>query len=118
MALLAAFSLSAMPRAAEAQDSTVVFEDLRATPKGTIGLGLVGAELPAHHSVGVRPQQSLGPCGVSDRRRHGEPLAGYFALDKPGRSKGSVAALVVGLAGVMPAILVTVKGVRKERQDD
>ena len=47
----------------------------------------------------------------------GGALAGYFALDKPGRAKGSVAALVVGLAGVLPAILVTVKGVRQERQD-
>ncbi len=47
----------------------------------------------------------------------GGALAGYFALDKPGREKGSVAALVVGLAGVLPAILVTVKGVRQERQD-
>jgi hypothetical protein len=47
----------------------------------------------------------------------GGALAGYFALDKPDRQKGSVAALVVGMAGVLPAILVTVKGVRKERQN-
>jgi hypothetical protein len=47
----------------------------------------------------------------------GGALAGYFALDKPGREKGSVAGLVVGLAGVIPAVLVTVKGVREKRQE-
>ncbi len=117
LALLAAISLSAAPRAVEAQDSTVVFEDLRATPKGTIGLGLVGAELgliiPSLSGLNNAWALSVFPIVGAT----GGALAGYFALDKPGRSKGSVAALVVGLAGVMPAILVTVKGVRKERQD-
>ena len=59
----------------------------------------------------------------------GGALAGYFALDKPADESttqeqraarleaASVAMLVVGLAGVLPAILVTVKGVRQERQD-
>ncbi|NNE16932.1 MAG: hypothetical protein HKN10_00515 [Myxococcales bacterium] len=119
LALLAVFLLSATPRAAEAQDaSTVVFEDLRAAPKGTIGLGLVGAELgliiPSVSGLNKAWALSVFPIVGAT----GGALAGYFALDKPGRSKGSVAALVVGLAGVMPAILVTVKGVRKERQDD
>ena len=118
LALLAVFSLSAVPRAAEAQGSTVVFEDLRATPKGTIGLGLVGAELgliiPSVSGLNKAWALSVFPIVGAT----GGALAGYFALDKPGRSKGSVAVLVVGLAGVMPAILVTVKGVRKERQDN
>jgi hypothetical protein len=117
-ALLAVFSLSAVPRAADAQDSTVVFDDLRATPKGTIGLGLVGAELgliiPSVSGLNKAWALSVFPIVGAT----GGALAGYFALDKPGRSKGSVAALVVGLAGVMPAILVTVKGVREERQDN
>ena len=47
----------------------------------------------------------------------GGAVGGYFGLDKPGREKGSVAVLVVGVAGVLPAVLVTVKGVRKERQE-
>ncbi len=96
-----------MPRAAEAQDSTVVFEDLRATPKGTIGLGLVGAELGLiiPSVSGLNKAWALAVFPIVGAT--GGALAGYFALDKPGRSKGSVAALVVGLAGVMPAILVT-----------
>ncbi|MBT8467498.1 MAG: hypothetical protein KJN97_02010 [Deltaproteobacteria bacterium] len=118
LALLAVFSLAATPRAAEAQGSTGVFEELRATPKGTIGLGLVGAELgliiPSVSGLNNAWALSVFPIVGAT----GGALAGYFALDKPGRSKGSVAALVVGLAGVMPAILVTVKGVRKERQEN
>ena len=110
-------SLSAAPRAAEAQATPSDFGDIRATPKGTIGLGLVGAELgliiPSVSGLNEAWALSVFPIvGAA-----GGALAGYFALDKPGREKGSVAALVVGLAGVMPAILVTVKGVRKERQD-
>jgi hypothetical protein len=80
-------------------------------------LGLVGAELgliiPSVSGLNEAWALSVFPIvGAA-----GGALAGYFALDKPGREKGSVAALVVGLAGVLPAILVTVKGVRQERQD-
>jgi hypothetical protein len=117
LALAAVISLSAPPRAAEAQVDPTVFGDLRATPKGTIGLGLVGAELGLiiPSASGLNEVWALTVFPIVGAA--GGALAGYFALDKPGREKGSVAALVVGLAGVIPAILVTVKGVRQERQD-
>ncbi len=113
--LVAVISLSAAPSIAEAQDE--VFSDIRATPKGTIGLGLVGAELgliiPSLSGLNNAWALSVFPIVGAT----GGALAGYFALDKPGHDKGSVAALTVGLAGVIPAILVTVRGVRKERQE-
>ena len=117
IALAVAVSLAVPPPAVEAQSEPVAFDSLQATPKGTIGLGLVGAELgliiPSVSGLNEAWALSVFPVlGAT-----GGALAGYFALDKPGRDKGSVAALVVGLAGVLPAILVTVKGVRKERQD-
>ncbi len=92
-------------------------EPIRASPKGTIGLGLVGAELGLiiPSAAGLNKVWALTVFPVVGAA--GGALAGYFALDKPGREKGSVAALVVGLAGVLPAILVTVKGVRQERRD-
>jgi hypothetical protein len=109
-------SLSTPAGAAEAQDPSV-FEEVRATPKGTIGLGLVGAEigLIIPSVSGLREPWALTVFPVVGAA--GGALAGYFALDKPGREKGSVAALAVGLAGVIPAVLVTVKGVREERQE-
>ena len=117
LALGAAISLSAVPRSAEAQVDPAVFNNIQATPKGTIGLGLVGAELGLiiPSVSGLNEAWALAVFPVIGAT--GGALAGYFALDKPGREKGSVAALVVGLVGVLPAILVTVKGVRKERQD-
>jgi hypothetical protein len=115
--LAAVVSLTAPPRAAEAQLDPATLDPIKATPKGTIGLGLVGAELgliiPSVSGLNEAWALSVFPVvGAA-----GGALAGYFALDKPGREKGSVAALVVGVAGVLPAILVTVKGVRQERQD-
>lgn len=105
-------SLSTGSRVAHAQQPS----SIRATPKGTIGLGLVGAELGLiiPSAAGLTDVWALTVFPAVGAA--GGALAGYFALDKPGREKGSVAVLVVGLAGVLPAILVTAKGVRKERQ--
>lgn len=117
LVLAGAISLSTPAGAVEAQVDPSVFEEVRATPKGTIGLGLVGAEigLIIPSVSGLREPWALTVFPVVGAT--GGALAGYFALDKPGREKGSVAALVVGLAGVIPAVLVTVKGVREERQE-
>jgi hypothetical protein len=117
VAVAAVVALAAVPRTAEAQLDPATLDTVEATPKGTIGLGLVGAELGLiiPSVSGLNEAWALAVFPVVGAT--GGALAGYFALDKPGRNKGSVAALVVGLAGVLPAILVTVKGVRKERQD-
>jgi len=117
LALVAVISLSALPRSVQAQVDPAVFSDIQATPKGTIGLGLVGAELGLiiPSVSGLNEAWALAVFPVVGAT--GGALAGYFALDKPGREKGSVAVLVVGLVGVLPAILITVKGVRRERQD-
>jgi hypothetical protein len=115
-ALAAVISLSVPPCLVDAQSETLELTNIRATPKATIGLGLVGAELGLiiPSVSGLNEPWSLAVFPIVGAA--GGALAGYFALDKPGREKGSVAALVVGLAGVLPAILVTVKGVRQERQ--
>lgn len=117
VALAGLFLLCAPTPQAAAQADTVTFDTVQATPKGTIGLGLVGAELGLiiPSASGLNEIWSLTVFPLVGAT--GGALAGYFALDKPGREKGSVATLVVGLAGVIPAILVTVKGVREERRD-
>ena len=129
VALAAVMALSASPRAAEAQVDPNAFDQVRATPKGTIGLGLIGAELGLiiPSVAGLNEVWALTVFPVVGAA--GGALAGYFALDKPAddaapgsqtadrRRAASVSMLVVGLAGVLPAILVTVKGVREERQN-
>lgn len=116
-ALAAAISLAALPHRAHAQGAPAQPSDITATPKGTIGLGLLGAELGLiiPSAAGLNEPWALTVFPIVGAA--GGALTGYFTLDKPDRQKGSVAALVVGLAGVLPAILVTVKGVRQERQD-
>jgi hypothetical protein len=116
VALLALGSPLASSAQLEPIDPTAL-NQIEATPKGTIGLGLVGAELGLiiPSLAGLNEIWSLTVFPVVGAA--GGALTGYFVLDKPGREKGSVAALVVGLAGVLPAVLVTVKGVREERQE-
>ena len=115
--VVAAVVALAVPEATVQAQAALPQETLRATPKATIGLGLVGAELGLilPSVAGLNDVWALSVFPVVGAA--GGALVGYFALDNPGREKGSVAALVVGLAGVIPAILVTVKGVREERQE-
>ena len=116
--LVAAITLSALPRAAEAQSvDPSELGQVDSTPNGTIGLGLIGAELGLiiPSVAGLNKAWALTVFPIVGAA--GGAVGGYFGLDKPGREKGSVAVLVVGVAGVLPAVLVTVKGVRKERQE-
>ncbi|MEM7136133.1 MAG: hypothetical protein AAF500_06110 [Myxococcota bacterium] len=115
LVIAALLALAALPREAHAQD--LPSEPFDATPKGTIGLGLVGAELGLiiPSAAGLNEVWSLTVFPVIGAA--GGALTGYFTLDEPGREKGAVAALVVGIAGVLPAILVTIRGVRKEREE-
>ncbi len=114
--LASALMLAAPVGVVHAQSNPVSVDPIKSTPKGTIGLGLVGAELGLiiPSAAGLTDVWALTVFPVVGAA--GGALAGYFALDEPGREKGSVAALVVGLAGVVPAVLVTVNGVRRERQ--
>lgn len=102
-----------------AQTSAQVTPDtVDSTPKGTIGLGLVGAELglivPAAFGADEVWALTIFPVlGAA-----GGAVAGYFTLDEPGREKGSVAALVTGMAGVIPALLLTVKALRYDPDDE
>lgn len=117
------------PRAAEAQSEPPTVQEVRATPKGTIGLAMIGAELGLiiPSAAGLNEVWALTVFPVLGAT--GGALAGYFALDKPAddaapdsqqfsrRRAASVSMLVVGLAGVLPAVLVAVRGVRRERQE-
>jgi hypothetical protein len=75
--------------------------------KGAVGLGLVGAELgaviPALAGVDATWAYIVFPAvGAA-----GGAVAGYFAIDNAGHAELSVAALTVGMALVIPALVVT-----------
>ena len=48
----------------------------------------------------------------------GGALAGHFAIDQNGNEKAAVAVLVTGIALVVPAVIVTVKGLRYDPTDE
>lgn len=81
-------------------------------PKGTVGLGLVGAELglvvPAlaglHDTWAMIVFPILGAGGGA--------AAGWFLLDDPDRGKGAVAALATGIGLIVPSIIVTLIATR------
>jgi hypothetical protein len=116
LALAVAFFLSVTSVDASAQEPT--YEGVKSTPKGTIGLGLVGAELGLIIPAAVDFDEVWALTVFPLVGAAGGALAGYFALDEPGREKGSVAALVVGMAGIIPAVLLAVKAVRYDPERD
>jgi hypothetical protein len=107
-ALTAAAALAApAPAAAQRIDPTFEGSEISSTPKGTIGMGLIGAELglvvPALAGLKGWYWYVLFPAvgGV------GGALAGWYVIDKPGREKAAVAMLATGMALLLPALLVT-----------
>jgi hypothetical protein len=80
---------------------------LDANVKGTIGGGLLGAELgfviPA--LAGARDAWAFIVFPVIGAG--GGAVAGYFLIDKPNHAEAAVATLVAGMALVVPALVVT-----------
>lgn len=95
------------PTRACAQEDSQLGTAVGATPKGTIGLGLIGAELglviPAvsglHDVWATITFPLVGAAGGA--------VAGYFAIDNRGASAGAVAALATGAALVVPSLVIT-----------
>lgn len=82
-------------------------EPVPADFKGAVGLGLVGAELgaviPALAGLDAVWAYLVFPAvGAA-----GGAVAGYFAIDNAGHAQLSVVALTVGMALVIPALVIT-----------
>lgn len=86
--------------------------------KGTIGLGLVGAELGfvVPTALGLDEAWSLIVFPVVGAT--GGALAGYFLIDQNDETEWAVASLALGLALVIPATVLTVKFTSYDPGDD
>lgn len=106
----------AEPSRAAAQDPMPVQVD--ASPKGLIGFGLIGAELgltiPA--LAGLDETWSLIVFPVVGAAAGA--IAGHYAIDNRGNEKAAVATLMVGLALVVPSIVITVAATAYDPEDD
>lgn len=91
-----------------APDGATTADRVEATPKGTIGLGLIGAELglviPAVSGLTKTWSLVLFPIVGAGAGA----VAGYFGIDNPGQSEAAVAVLAVGMGLLVPAIVGTV----------
>jgi uncharacterized membrane protein YeaQ/YmgE (transglycosylase-associated protein family) len=77
--------------------------------KGTVGLGLVGAELGAVIPALVGVDATWAYIVFPVVGAAGGGLGGYFALDRPDRVELSVVALTAGMALVLPALIATLQ---------
>lgn len=106
----------AEPSRAAAQDPEPVQID--ASPKGLIGLGFIGAELgltiPA--LAGLDETWSLIVFPVVGAA--GGAIAGHYAIDNRGNEKAAVATLMIGLALVVPSIVITVAATAYDPESD
>ncbi len=96
-------SLLLPAQVAEAQGAA-----LDATPKGTIGLGLIGAELGLVLPTAFGLSKTWSLITFPAVGGAGGAVAGYFLLDDPGRSNWSVGVLAAGIALAVPATLLAV----------
>ena len=105
---LALLSVAA-PVAAQDSDIMQTKTEVKADFKGTIGLGLIGAELgfviPALAGAkGLWPYIVFPVAGAA-----GGAVGGYFLLEKgDGHPELAVATLTIGMALVVPALVATV----------
>ena len=79
---------------------------LSATPKGSIGLGLLGAELGTMIPAWAGMRAAWGYVVFPLVGGAGGAVAGYYLLDSPDQTTWSVVALAAGMAMVIPTIVI------------
>lgn len=118
--LALAVALLSSTSVADAQMDPAVGEQVRGTPKGTIGLGLVGAELGLIIPVAAGLDDTWALIVFPVVGATGGALGGYFGFDRQdGRTfRGlSIGSLVLGMAMVIPTIVITVSKTRYGEDD-
>jgi len=107
----------ALPVSAHAQ-TTVELNQIDATPKGTIGFGLIGAELGLAIPGLIGLDQAWVYCVASPVAAGGFAVMGYYLVDQRNLTGLAVASLVVGMALIVPTMIITVSGLRYEPEDE
>lgn len=115
--LVASVAVAALPESAHAQ-TTDGFNDLGASPKGAIGLGLIGAEIglvvPA--ALGLDETWSLIVFPVVGAAAGA--LGGHYGIDENDMPELAVAMLATGIVLIVPAIVGTMAAIAYDPDDD
>lgn len=119
-AMVAAISLAtfAAPTRAEAQSAMDMGQQIDATPKGTIGLGIIGAEIgfavPALAGLDGAWAYVVFPIiGAA-----GGAIGGFYAIDNNDKERAAVAMLAVGMALMVPTLVLTLAMTAYDPADD
>lgn len=109
-------AIAAAPSTAAAQPAEP--QRIDASPKGLLGLGFIGAELgltiPA--LAGLDDTWALIVFPIVGAG--GGAVAGHYAIDNRGNEKAAVATLTLGLALVVPALVLTLWATRYDPDDE
>ena len=116
--VLGVASVSIPSRSFAQEDDEAAGTPVDAVPKGTIGLGLLGAELgvaiPAIFGVKAGWAYIVFPIvGAA-----GGAVAGYFAIDDPNHPELAVALMTAGLTLVIPTLVLAVAATSYDPDDD
>ncbi len=116
---LAGLLVFSVPEAARAQmGGEGTFDQVEATPKGTIGLGLLGAELGFLVPAAVGLDETWAFVVFPVLGATGGALGGYFLLDSANVTTASVATLVAGMLLVVPTTVWTLSLTAYDPDDD
>lgn len=114
LSLAAMVALSVTPTPAQAQAR----ETIEASPKGSIGLGLVGAEIgmvlaPAFGLDDAWAQILFPVAGAA-----GGAAAGYYLVDQSGSGEMGIAMMTTGMVLLIPALILTISLGRYDPESD
>ncbi len=120
--LAAALVLSALvahPATVSAQASTTAIKHpVPADVKGTLGVGLIGAELGFVLPAVAGLNQTWAFIVFPIVGAAGGAAAGYFGLEKGNHTQLAVASLTLGMALLIPALVVTISETAYDPEDD
>ncbi|NLE46823.1 MAG: hypothetical protein GX614_00325 [Sandaracinaceae bacterium] len=113
---LTLFFVAASPVMAARAQAPAVAERNAALPKGTIGLGLIGAELGLGIPAALRVKNPFILAATGVVGAAGGALAGYYLVDRHDSSQVSrilaPTFLAVGIAGFIPTTILIVRASR------
>ncbi len=115
---LAGLLMLSAPESALAQMGGASFDQVEATPKGAIGLGLVGAEIGFIVPAAAGLDETWAFIVFPVLGATGGALGGHFLLDSSNRTSLSVAALVAGIALIVPSTVWTLSLTAYDPDDD
>ena len=116
-ALTVAFASTVLPASAHATPP-IQAATFGSAGKGTIGFGLLGAELGFSIPAILKRNELWVYCTFPAVGAAGGALAGYFLFDQPGHQPGGVVALAIGLAGVIPTVVLMANALRYDPDRD